>query len=320
MLGGAATAATGDPLRGSNRDDVLRGTRGADVLLGRGGDDRLYGYRGRDRLEGGSGHDLLVGGPGADVLVGGTGADRIQARDGERDVVFCGKGIDVAFVNRGDRVRSGCERVALPRPPPPPPPPSGERVIRVDEAWTCRGPVDLDLLKVTMRTTQSDAAYLRTNCTGRIRRIEIETWTGDGLKVNVPTPAAHDLVVEGGYIRCFAHGPAGHQDGVQAMGGERITFRKLEINCNSNPNAQFYVSGMDEEPSSSWPEEVVCESCFLGRGAASTLFIDKSLRSGARNTLVCPGRFHDIRVERVAQSPVNQQNKVLPRTDRRCRG
>ena len=64
----------------------------------------------------------------------------------------------------------------------------------------------------------------------------------DGLKVNAPAPAAHDLVIEGGYIRCHDSTPNAHQDGIQAMGGSRFTFRNLELNCNSNPNAQLFIN------------------------------------------------------------------------------
>jgi len=191
--------------------------------------------------------------------------------------------------------------------------------VLFDRSWTCRGPVNLDLVKVTMRNTNDDAIHLREGCTGRIGRIEIDTWQADGVKINVPDPVAHDLVIEGGYIRCYAHGPQGHQDGVQAMSGVRITFRNLEINCNSNPNGQFYVSRMDSGGVQT-PTDVVCENCLLGRGAASTLFIDDSIRSGARNTLVCPGRFHDIRIEGPAQLPINVSNTVLLPTDSRCQG
>ena len=185
----------------------------------------------------------------------------------------------------------------------------------VDQAWTCRGRVDLDLVKVEIRTVEDDAIYLRQGCTGRIGRIEVDTWKGDGVKVNVPPPAAHDLVVEGGYIRCHDQGAGGHQDGIQVMGGERITFRGLEINCNSEPNAQFYVSALDP----GLPTDVVCDGCFLGTGAAQTLFVDESLRSGARNTLICPGRFRALRIdESLAQEPVLEGNQELPADDERC--
>ena len=174
----------------------------------------------------------------------------------------------------------------------------------------------MDLVKVEIRTIQRDAVYLREDCTGRIGRIEIDTWQGDGVKVNVPEPAAHDLVVGGGYIRCHAHGPGGHQDGIQVMSGERITFENLEIRCSSDPNAQFYVSAL--EPG--MPTDVVCDGCLLGSGAAQTLFIDESVRSGARDTLVCPGRFRALRIdETLAEEPVLEDVRQLPEDDRRCR-
>jgi hypothetical protein len=187
----------------------------------------------------------------------------------------------------------------------------------VDEPWVCHGRVDLDLVKVEIRNVEDDAIYLRQGCTGRIGRIEVDTWKGDGVKVNVPPPAAHDLVVEGGYIRCHAQGSGGHQDGIQVMGGEAITFQGLEINCNSDPNAQFYVSAL----APGMPTDVVCDGCFLGSGAAQTLFVDESLRSGARNTLICPGRFRALRIdESLAQEPVLEGNQELPADDERCTG
>jgi hypothetical protein len=111
------------------------------------------------------------------------------------------------------------------------------------------------------------------------------TWQLHGIKINAIEPVAHDLVIEGGYIRCHDHPGGAHQDGIQAMAGRRITFRNLEINCNSEPNAQLFVSANGGDPT-----DIVCESRFLGSGAASTLQVNQSVRSGARNTLVCPGR------------------------------
>ncbi len=199
-----------------------------------------------------------------------------------------------------------------PPPPPPPPPASGNNVILVNQTWTCTGPVNIDLVRVTMQSG-GDAVHLRENCSGRIGRLEVSTWTADGLKVNAPSPAAHDLVVEGGFIRCFGNN-GGHQDGIQAMGGSRITFRNLEINCSTNPNAQLFIAASN----GGQPTDIVCESCILGAGAAQTLFIATSTRSGARNTVVCEGRFNDIRIEGAA-SPINSGNVVIPSTDSRCR-
>ena len=118
-----------DLLRGREGNDCLWGGEGADVLDGDGGDDSLWGNDGRDRLFGGSGNDRLLGGAkadelhgdtGNDQLVPGTGRDRvwggpgddtISARDGSRDVIDCGAGLDRVTADRRDRLR-GCERVS----------------------------------------------------------------------------------------------------------------------------------------------------------------------------------------------------------------
>jgi hypothetical protein len=327
VLVGSVAAAN---VRGTARNDRLTGTGSADTILGLAGNDEIRGWKGNDRLAGGAGNDVLFGGRGRDTIHGGAGNDRVMARDGERDTVACGPGRDRVEADRNDRVTRDCEVVLRNGggvqpppppppppgpPPPPPPPPSGKTVVLVDQGWTCTGPVNLDLVKVTMRNGNRDAINLRTNCSGRIGRIEIDTWVADGVKINAPQPVAHDLVVEGGYIRCYDHGPQGHQDGVQAMGGERITFRNLEINCNSRPNAQFFVSAAN----GGMPTDIVCERCTLGGGAASTLRVERSLRSGARNSIVCVGRYHEIVVEGVAQAAINHGNSVIPSTDRRCR-
>ena len=118
-----------DLLRGREGNDCLWGGEGADVLDGDGGDDSLWGNDGRDRLFGGSDNDRLLGGAKADELLGdtgndqlvpGTGRDRvwggpgddtISARDGSRDVIDCGAGLDRVTADRRDRLR-GCERVS----------------------------------------------------------------------------------------------------------------------------------------------------------------------------------------------------------------
>jgi hypothetical protein len=200
---------------------------------------------------------------------------------------------------------------APPPSPPPLPPPAGS-VVLVDRTWTCEGPVNIPLVRVTMHA-RADAIHLRENCSGRIGRIEVDTWTLDGLKVNAPDPEAHDLVIEGGYIRCHDSAPNAHQDGIQAMGGQRIRFVGLELNCNSGPNAQLFIAAAN----GGRPTDIICEGCFLGSGAGSSLFVATSTRSGAINTLICPGRFSPIRIQG-ATEPVNSGNTVLSASDPRC--
>jgi hypothetical protein len=106
--GGAAEARSalspvvGRVFVGTPAGELLRGTVGADILRARAGGDRVVGGFGPDRLFGGRGVDLLVGAGGNDI---------VYARDGDSDRVSCGRGDDVAFVDRRDRVRRGCESV-----------------------------------------------------------------------------------------------------------------------------------------------------------------------------------------------------------------
>ena len=100
-----------DVLRGTKRADVIVALGGNDLVRGLGAGDRVCAGAGSDRVEGGAGSDLLQGGSGRDRLTGGAGNDRINARDGRRDTVRCGRGNDRVTADRRDRA-IGCERIA----------------------------------------------------------------------------------------------------------------------------------------------------------------------------------------------------------------
>jgi Ca2+-binding RTX toxin-like protein len=100
-----------DRLDGGDGNDVLLGNQGNDRVFGGGGADVLSGHEGADGLNGGSSNDDLAGGPGADALEGGDGNDVLRDRDGERDLVSCGAGVDFAEVDLQDPIR-GCENVS----------------------------------------------------------------------------------------------------------------------------------------------------------------------------------------------------------------
>jgi hypothetical protein len=311
---------------GTKRNDVIRGTSGADLIRGLAGNDQLFGLRGADRLEGGPGSDSLTGGPGDDMLTGGLGKDtligdqgtdtilggdgddEILAEDGTDEVVDCGSGFDsVRTADEGDEFRA-CELMH------PNLVPNAGTVELVDQTWECSEPVNLDLVKVTMQVGQDDAINILPGCTGLIGRIEVDTWTNDGIKVQWSEPQPHDLVVLGGYVNCHSRALLAHQDGIQVMGGQRLIFRDLVVNCTSRPNAQLFISGVN----GAVPTDVVCDRCFLGTGAASTLFVAESLRSGARNSTICAGVHFDVRVGNDARDVVNARNRVLPATHARC--
>jgi Ca2+-binding RTX toxin-like protein len=95
-------SAKGKSVNGTARADTITGTAKNDELNGRGGNDTIRGL---------GGHDLLIGGTGSDRLFGNGGEDTLKAKDGARDVLDCGTGRDVVYVDRKDVVARNCEIV-----------------------------------------------------------------------------------------------------------------------------------------------------------------------------------------------------------------
>jgi N-acetylglucosamine-6-sulfatase len=87
------------------------GSSAAETFIGTGRSDGLCASGGRDTLQGLAGNDLLRGGPGRDRILGGPGRDRILDRDGTRDAIACGAGIDRVLVDRLDVIAKDCETV-----------------------------------------------------------------------------------------------------------------------------------------------------------------------------------------------------------------
>lgn len=109
LLGLAADDALAGAVLGGDGDDSLHGSGRGETLVGFGGGDEAWGLGGDDALSGGAGNDELYGGPGNDALLGGAGDDFVEARDGERDYVWCGPGDDTVSVDSVDRVTRNCE-------------------------------------------------------------------------------------------------------------------------------------------------------------------------------------------------------------------
>ena len=135
---------------------------------------------------------------------------------------------------------------------------SPNTISLTNKMWTCSGPVDLDSVSVTMnpdavvtRFTR-DAVHLQPGCTGRIGKLTIVTSIADGLKI---AGGVHDLTIGGGSIRCLAKLPTLHQDGVQVLGGERVTMTGLSIDCGRaddsliNSNLFINMAGVATTPS-----------------------------------------------------------------------
>ena len=106
LEGGAGS----DVLDGGDGNDRLAGASGNDRLLGGNGNDKLTGGKGNDRLSGGNGNDTLSPGDGHDAIAGGPGNDTINAVDGVRETVDCGRGRDTVRADRRDRLLR-CEKI-----------------------------------------------------------------------------------------------------------------------------------------------------------------------------------------------------------------
>jgi hypothetical protein len=205
---------------------------------------------------------------------------------------------------------------AAPKPPKVPPVPSGTITI-TNKTWVCDGPVNLDSLTVTITEamasdrSNSDGVHLRPGCTGRIGRLVVTDSAGDAVKV---AEGVHDLTVAGGTIRCPAKAPKLHQDGVQVMGGQRITFQNMSIDCgrqaDSLIDSNFFVNRAGQSMTA--PSDVVCDGCTLGGWTAHTINIEESLRSGVRNSTLCVGRFPKLTTTfgAGAVAPVNTGNRI----------
>ena len=102
----AAVTVSSCTIRGTNGKNTLKGTTGNDVICGLGGNDKIDGKGGDDLVLGGTGADTITGGPGRDTLKGEAGNDTIYARDGNRDTVSGGSGVDRARVDKNLDKRS----------------------------------------------------------------------------------------------------------------------------------------------------------------------------------------------------------------------
>ena len=172
------------------------------------------------------------------------------------------------------------------------------------EPFRCSNAVDLDLVKVT--APPGDAVLINGGCTGQIRRLEVDTWTEDGVKIRTRNGEAHDLVIRGGYVKCHAMRDGAHQDALQAGAGDRIRFIRMRFDCLGNSN--FFVSRFGRGT----PTSIVCDRCYFGPRTSSTVFIGGSASSGVRNSVICEGRSsrRTFRVRNDAVNVVDVNNTI----------
>jgi Tol biopolymer transport system component len=99
-------------IAGSDFEDTLTGTNAGEQICARAGDDKVYGLGGNDTIDAGLGSDTVYPGAGRDRVKAGEGRDTVYARDGERDVITCGRGFDFVVADRLDAIGRDCDVVA----------------------------------------------------------------------------------------------------------------------------------------------------------------------------------------------------------------
>jgi hypothetical protein len=204
--------------------------------------------------------------------------------------------------------------------------PAGNLVVLVNQFWRCNATFDIDLVKVAIDDGSNTDAIVLDGCRGSIGRVEVDTNGADGIKVRNGLAVAQDLVVEGGYVRCNGHPDGAHQDGIQVMGGYRLTFRALVVWCG-HPNGQI-GDGVNSSVmialaggGTSTPTDVVFERSAMGPGTANGVFVQTSVRSGIRDSVACPDLTPtggSIFFGSGALDGINTGNERPPASDPRC--
>lgn len=87
------------------------GTSTADTLVGTARYDIMCGRDGADRIRAAAGPDYIFPGKGRDAVRGGAGRDHVLTREGNRDRIACGSGLDILRADRIDVVAPDCEDV-----------------------------------------------------------------------------------------------------------------------------------------------------------------------------------------------------------------
>jgi hypothetical protein len=208
-------------------------------------------------------------------------------------------------VDSSDSETQGAEALA-PSPPP----------IHVTSTWHCKGPMNHQEVFVDIDApgAHEDAIHLDEGCTGSLI-VHVTTNSADGMKVH---DGAHDLRVKGD-ITCTAKYGEVHQDGVQAMGGSKVTLGgskpgAFRVDCPTGNNGGLFVNA--GRGGNGTPSDIVCDHCDLREGNAALHVGPDSLRSGARNSVLHRGTGEAApencrRIDHAAVDPVDEGNTCV---------
>lgn len=148
--------------------------------------------------------------------------------------------------------------------------------------WVCTGPQNRNLVRITINQNGSDAVQFRQNCSGRIGRLEVEGDFADCLKVSPPAPAAHDIVIEGGYCN-FTGTNTSHQDCIQAGGGQNFDIRNFVFDCGPTGGGNWFIASFN----GGQPRNYICTHCAFGSRHNNQIRTPSDAGSGVRDSMVC---------------------------------
>jgi hypothetical protein len=167
-------------------------------------------------------------------------------------------------------------------------------VEQTDRTWVCDRPVRLDSVTVEITPNaprhQGVGIRLDAGCTGTIEAIHVVSAVSDGIDVH----EARDLTINGGSIVCNGRAAEAHQDGIQAMAGSNVVFRRVTVDCPTASNAGFYVNAIPGRPSA--PERILFLDGRIGPTQSSTVFVGRhQTGSGVKDSVICPSRYFTFR-------------------------
>jgi hypothetical protein len=134
------------------------------------------------------------------------------------------------------------------------------------------------------RSATLDAISLGQHCSGESGG-KVDTWSGDGIKVQNAGTVAHDLVIESGYVRCYDRTQnTTRMDRRWAATESRSETCSCHAAAGVNANLFIARGGME----ASTPTGIIFEDGRLGPDAAHTILLADAVRSRPQNSHLRP--------------------------------
>jgi hypothetical protein len=211
----------------------------------------------------------------------------------------------------------------------------------VDQAWQCTGSTSynsVNVLEIDKPATpgtgaaNGDSVQLGGCSNMSITKLNIVSDFNDAIK-----GGGDHITLSSGVVRCYDRVPINHQDAMQSLSGNVVSFNSFDFRCYTANNSDFYLThNKTDPPGTDGANTVTCDHCFFGGGASNTVFIASNTKnSGITYSDVCAGGNQGIRIGTGATppdyDPVNPSphstsladlnfahDEVIPATDPRC--